>query len=772
MTSGLSREAPPTPSREAPPPSSKKAPPPPSRKAPPPPSREASSPPSREAPPPPTESQHADSTSEDDTSRMLDGMDSYQFEDTEQTPWKQNEIPDELALLQPGVPEEIRNIVQESMDEQRAMRLSELQARAVVVRTTISIGHGEPELEEPSMVPESSAMASRRHAVSSTSSLGTDSLDPSLNSRTSLGSSNAANNVLKPTVSGGTPPSRFSGENVLSDLNLTRMKTQRSGEKLSKAQRVLRMLRRSKDPIPTTDTIQEPTQEPAQEPAQDPAREPATYECTSCFDDVPSKEAVKVPCQHRYCSSCLCQLIATAIQQEDQFPPKCCLQEIPRAVFKAHLAAKELASFDSKALEYSVAVGSRYYCPRPACARWIDTTKARSHNGSLVCAHCTHRMCTFCRGPAHAAGRDCPQDFGLDATLQQAERAGWRRCYNCQTLVELITGCRHITCKCKAEFCYTCGARWKTCACTEADQGRRARTIRANLEQQDAAVQAEAAEIRAAIAAVAQAERQAAEARREEEQRQEELRALREAERVDRIGRHFDRLRESLMAVQIAQSDALAARHGRDVERMEEQECALNVSTAARLFGVEEAEQVGKVRIVHATEAEVRELRQEHKAQLLETRWRHRRDEDACMARLAEQDFLSSGLQQARPDDAATVLETLLAAQADERGALRAVQGREVEECRGSGALKLRLFTEANRKAEERRRRGEELERRAFGMQVGRVRRRQEAEWRWVGVLVEERMRMLEEDEERIVSRGGEVAGEGSGEGEFEGEGS
>ncbi|KAL8957110.1 MAG: hypothetical protein Q9193_005532, partial [Seirophora villosa] len=592
-------------------------------------------------------------------------MDSYQFEDTEQTPWKQYEIPDELALLQPGVPEEIRNIVQESMDEQRAMRLSELQARAVVVRTTISIGHGEPEFGEPSVGPESSAMASRRHAVSSTSSHGTDSLDPSLNSRTSLGSSNAADDVLKPTVSGGTPPSRFSGENVFSDLNLK----QRSGEKLSKAQRVLRMLRRSKDPIPTTDTIQELTQEPAQEPA--------TYECTSCFDDVPSKEAVKVPCQHRYCSSCLCQLIATAIQQEDQFPPKCCLQEIPRAVFKAHLAAKELASFDSKALEYSVAVGSRYYCPRPACARWIDTTKARSHNGSLVCAHCTHRMCAFCRGPAHAAGRDCPQDFSLDATLQQAEREGWRRCYNCQTLVELITGCRHITCRCKAEFCYTCGAPWKTCACTEADQERRTRTIRANLEQQDAEVQVEAEEIRAAIAAVAQAERQAAEVRREEEQRQEELRARREAERVDRIRRHFDPLRESLMAVQIAQSDALAARHGRDVERMEEQECALNVSTAARRSGVKEAEKVGKIRIVHATEAKVQELRQEHMAQLLETRSRHRRDEDACMARLAEQDFLSSSLQQARPDDAATVLETLLAAQAEERGALRAVQGQE-----------------------------------------------------------------------------------------------
>jgi hypothetical protein len=40
------------------------------------------------------------------------------------------------------------------------------------------------------------------------------------------------------------------------------------------------------------------------------------------------------------------------------------------------------------------------------------------------------------------------------------ERSGWRRCYKCRTLVELTQGCSHITCRCKAQFCYICGAVW------------------------------------------------------------------------------------------------------------------------------------------------------------------------------------------------------------------------------------------------------------------------------------------------------------------------
>ncbi|KAL8652802.1 MAG: hypothetical protein Q9210_002476 [Variospora velana] len=346
----------------------------PSREAAPPPSRDAPLPPSREAPPPPTDPQQAESSSRGNTPRIL-GTNDYQVEDNEQTPWNEYEIPDELAILQPGMHEEIRHIVQESMDAQRAMRLSKLQAAAVMVRTTVGMGWREWENEEPPMVPESSAMPSRRQAVSSTSSLGTASVDQSLCSRTSLGSSNAANDVLKPTAPS---PLRSSGESNLPDLNPTNRRIQKSRTKVS---RLFGMFRRSEDAIFSTHTELEPTTSGRESATSE--QEPATYECTSCFDDIPNNEAIKVPCQHRYCPPCFSKLIATAIQNEEQFPPKCCLQEIPRAVFQTHLLAKELASFDSKALEYSVAVGSRYYCPRPACARWIDTTKARWHHGSL-----------------------------------------------------------------------------------------------------------------------------------------------------------------------------------------------------------------------------------------------------------------------------------------------------------------------------------------------------------------------------------------------------
>ncbi|CDO75745.1 hypothetical protein BN946_scf184921.g21 [Trametes cinnabarina] len=42
--------------------------------------------------------------------------------------------------------------------------------------------------------------------------------------------------------------------------------------------------------------------------------------------------------------------------------------------------------------------------------------------------------------------------------LMKAEN--WRRCPNCSYIVELTHGCNHITCRCKTEFCFRCGALW------------------------------------------------------------------------------------------------------------------------------------------------------------------------------------------------------------------------------------------------------------------------------------------------------------------------
>lgn len=379
--------------------------------------------PSRVPPPPPTRLEAGAGLQE---SFQQPSVSDIHVDGLEQTPWHEYEIPGELEILPPNVPDGIRAIIQATLDEQRAIRLSRMQAPAIVVGRTNDSEHETQPMDAQRVVTESSAMASNRHAASTSSSIRTQSFDLSLDSTTSLGSSTVGKDPVN------LPDARASEL----EPKATSRQLQKSREKLSRAHGLFKMLRRPRDALVAAGIEQESE----------------THECTSCFDGIPNKEAIGLPCRHRYCAPCFSQLIATALQNEEHFPPKCCLQEMPRRVLGKHLKAKELASFDDKALEYAVAVGSRYYCARPKCAKWIDPKKARARNGALECPHCSYSMCTECRGPVHPADRDCPQDFGVNLILEQAERSGWRRCYKCRALVELNTGCRHITCKCRAQF--------------------------------------------------------------------------------------------------------------------------------------------------------------------------------------------------------------------------------------------------------------------------------------------------------------------------------
>ena len=47
------------------------------------------------------------------------------------------------------------------------------------------------------------------------------------------------------------------------------------------------------------------------------------------------------------------------------------------------------------------------------------------------------------------------------ALLDEARRNHWRPCPQCHHMIELFEGCRHMTCKCGFEFCYTCGTPWE-----------------------------------------------------------------------------------------------------------------------------------------------------------------------------------------------------------------------------------------------------------------------------------------------------------------------
>lgn len=129
-------------------------------------------------------------------------------------------------------------------------------------------------------------------------------------------------------------------------------------------------------------------------------------------------------------------------------------------------------------------------------------------------------------------------------TDELAEQEGWRRCYSCNVYVEHSEACRHMTCRCGAQFCYVCGAPWCTCDCTMhqlANIKRQAITRRQARQERELK---EEAEIQEALRQVAEYEREEAlkaELLRQEQERLDEER--RQKELMERIELEEDRRR-------------------------------------------------------------------------------------------------------------------------------------------------------------------------------------------------------------------------------------
>jgi hypothetical protein len=375
-------------------------------------------------------------------------------------------------------------------------------------------------------------------------------------------------------------------------------------------------------------------------------------ECVSCLEDLPKSDLTPLSCTHSYCKPCLTTLITIAMQTESLFPPKCCLTEIPLKTVLYALDNEQRSSFKQKAAEWAQPTEKRWYCPEPKCAKWIAPSKMnRSWTTCLICPHCQTSICRTCRGLAHGQDTNCPQDFGLNAMLDIAEREGWRRCYNCRSLVEKTSGCRHMTCTCKAQFCYTCGSRWKTCGCTEVDQVRREEVLRERRRALDSEARREEEEIARAIAEVEAAERreaqerEAAERKMEEERQreEEELRRLEELRIAEEEQRRKDEeaaerkkievIKSSIeertstlakMLVELVQFQQMAL-----ISRHEDMTQNIKKDSDTRLARKEKDYESQKQKLMTNIEKRSKLLKQKHDAETYTTTSRHEEEEDA-----------------------------------------------------------------------------------------------------------------------------------------------
>jgi len=194
----------------------------------------------------------------------------------------------------------------------------------------------------------------------------------------------------------------------------------------------------------------------------------AAKECVSCLDQKSHYEIIVPRCNHPYCQECLCELFQKSFMDESLFPPRCCHNNLEGAELAFLLSKDLLEKFEEKKVEFGT--DDRTYCHIKTCSTFIRPRPAPQRRAD--CPKCGAETCFRCKQEYHRGA--CLENTEDQAVLELAEGLGWRRCSRCNTMVELVHGCHHMTCKCRYEFCYLCGGPWipKTCNCPTWDERR------------------------------------------------------------------------------------------------------------------------------------------------------------------------------------------------------------------------------------------------------------------------------------------------------------
>ncbi|KAL5329584.1 hypothetical protein ACEPPN_003098 [Leptodophora sp. 'Broadleaf-Isolate-01'] len=447
----------------------------------------------------------------------------------------------------------------------------------------------------------------------------------------------------------------------------------------------------------------------------------------------------------------------TALESETHWPAKCCLNPIPAENILPHLDNATKTKYQQRDAEWSIPTSDRIYCNHANCSTWIPPKHVNSARNFAKCPKCSKRTCTLCRGAYHN-GSDCPQDTALQATTNLAEMEGWKRCYSCHAFVEHNKGCRHMTCRCKAQFCYICGDRWKTCSCTDeqllvmqAQVATRREEAAAQTQRtaaENARREAEAEELRQILQEIAEFERaederlaaelEAARIREEAEQRaRAEERRRMEEERLAAVHRKFRQLGLELEILSDVQRVLMAERHEFEIEVLKkERQDALDTLSIRHPSEMSTLVAESQRRI---TESEAK-FEQEYQTRLEE----ERRIEDAYVLELRAH-YNGKPEAEYRVRDARDELRESQGKEYRFWDAYRRKQLAAVREGESRKMEALRVKQESERRAVEGRASIDEVERK----------RRVWAEGKWVEAVIVERGAILMEKEQEDYARGG-----------------
>ncbi|KAB2614895.1 E3 ubiquitin-protein ligase rbrA [Pyrus ussuriensis x Pyrus communis] len=208
--------------------------------------------------------------------------------------------------------------------------------------------------------------------------------------------------------------------------------------------------------------------------------------CLICFEDIDVARMLSIgTCQHKYCLPCLKHHVEINLQGGlvAQCPHKDCKCEVNVDSCKTFLSSELANVLIERIKESLIPVTEKVYCPFPRCSALMSKQEVLENTktsfvgeGGRKCVKCKHYFCINCKVPWHydmscydfqrSETYSCVEDQLLKSF---ASKKLWRQCSKCNHMVELDSGCYHITCRCGHQFCYNCGAEWKnkqaTCSC-------------------------------------------------------------------------------------------------------------------------------------------------------------------------------------------------------------------------------------------------------------------------------------------------------------------
>ena len=120
-------------------------------------------------------------------------------------------------------------------------------------------------------------------------------------------------------------------------------------------------------------------------------------------------------------------------------PPRCCGISVPFRTIAYALTEAEVNDFQHAEMEK--ATKDKTYCSNPGCGRFIAPGDILA--AEAVCTRCETKTYAFCKNTGHEG--DCPDDPGIQATLELGAENKWQRCFSCRSLIEIEWGCNHMT---------------------------------------------------------------------------------------------------------------------------------------------------------------------------------------------------------------------------------------------------------------------------------------------------------------------------------------